>query len=328
MILWVREQGGIPVVGDGTNEDPGGADPFAASGLRAVCDEHGVECVDFRKGGYRNVPVPGCMTGEHIPISRYITDSDIWINLPKLKTHELTLLTGAVKNCYGNIPAGLKREFHFRYRSGDSFGKLVADIYHAFRPALTVMDGVEGMEGEGPMNGEPIHVGVILAGRDATAVDMVAAEIIDLDVRRVFHLEHAGVSGGSLEVHGLSTEEMKVSGFRLPATYLQEGLHNRIVLLCYPFISIRPDIDRRKCVLCGECIERCPVDAVSLKEGRAVIIDRKKCIHCFCCHEFCPQGAIVMKKHLLGRIGVGVFKTMKKILKPVLLPLLIRIRKR
>ena len=106
-----------------------------------------------------------------------VFEADVVINLPKLKTHTLTLLTGAIKNLYGVVSGFNKSKYHLVAFHPKEFAELLVSIYEVIRPSLTIMDAVVGMEGEGPYKGEPRFIGAILASPDGVAVKIGRAHV-------------------------------------------------------------------------------------------------------------------------------------------------------
>ena len=90
-------------------------------------------------------------------------DADLVINLPKMKTHTLTRYTGAVKNLLGVLPGGRKREIHVRAPGVTEFSRALVDILELVRPQLNIMDGILGMEGNGPGTSGTPHAYNLLA---------------------------------------------------------------------------------------------------------------------------------------------------------------------
>lgn len=107
-----------------------------------------------------------------------VAEADVIISLPKLKTHSLTGITGAIKNMYGTIPGPKKAQLHKEFPNKQSFGKAVVAVCDAVRPRLSIMDGIMAMEGDGPANGTPKKVGVILVSDDPVAMDTVVVNKI------------------------------------------------------------------------------------------------------------------------------------------------------
>ena len=280
---------------------------FAVSGFREMCKRAGVDLVNFKGKGFVETECSGHFL-KKIHISRAALDSDVLINLPKLKTHSLTVLTGGVKNMYGTIPSGLRTRFHGEYVRPEDFGQVLVDIFSAAKPHLTIMDGVVAMEGEGPASGSLREVGVILASQDAIALDAVATKIIGLDPLEIYTTKYAterGLGIGNLqdiEVVGEKLEGVIVPDFKLPASATSVLTRKAPRLLARHLLSqlsVRPQIVQSKCTGCFECENICPVSAISRINGK-VKINPNRCIWCMCCHEVCHYSAIVPKRPIVG----------------------------
>ncbi|MDP3804293.1 MAG: DUF362 domain-containing protein, partial [Candidatus Omnitrophota bacterium] len=158
VVRLVKSSGATPVVGD----SPGGYgknidEVFEISGMKRMAEEEGVELVKFT----------GSKFVDGIPISRRVFDSDLFISIPKLKTHSITILTAAIKNTFGTIPGLYKAECHSRAPKEEDFAKIIAKVHSIARPHLTVLDGIVGMEGDGPASGNLRNMNFIMASRDA-----------------------------------------------------------------------------------------------------------------------------------------------------------------
>ncbi|MCX7750576.1 MAG: DUF362 domain-containing protein [Candidatus Bipolaricaulota bacterium] len=292
----------------GDDLHPSAEDGFAVSGYREVCSRLGVRLVNLRETGFVRVPVDGAVLREAY-LAREAIEADFVVNLPKLKTHSLTLFTGAVKNLYGLLPGGLRVAYHGQYKGPEEFNGLLVDLYAVIRPALTVMDGVVAMEGAGPAGGHPRPLGVVLASRDGVAVDAVACRLIGLDplaVRTTRYAHARGVGVGDLaaiEVVGERLESMAVQDFKLPPLPAGEIVGRAPRFLARwatSGLAVRPAVVGRACVGCGACARICPTGAARLSGGKARI-DRRACIRCMCCHEVCRYGAIALRRPVLGR---------------------------
>jgi uncharacterized protein (DUF362 family) len=152
---------------------------FAASGYVPIAKRLGVELVNFSESPWRTVR---CEPAGSIELPTVLLDADVFITLPVLKTHALTCFTGAIKNQWGCLPQ-YDRILYHRY-----LDPLLATLHRVFRPALAVMDGIVAMEGRGPANGKPRRLDVVLASRDALALDATAMRLVGLEPRRARHL--------------------------------------------------------------------------------------------------------------------------------------------
>lgn len=118
-------------------------------------------------------PVPG---GKVVPLSRKALEAEVLLNLPKWKTHVQSGLTAGIKNLFGCVVGPRKALLHVRggHREAE-FTAMLCGIAAVLRPALTLVDGIVAMEGDGPSRGVPKPVGYLVAGADPVAVDAVLA---------------------------------------------------------------------------------------------------------------------------------------------------------
>jgi len=301
----LKEVGADITVGDDIQSGP--EDGFQVSGFRQMCERAGVRLTNLREAGFVETVCNGHFL-EKVYLSKISLDADVIINLPKLKTHSLCVLTGGVKNMYGTIPSGHRTKFHGEYIRNEDFSQVLIDIFFAIRPQLTIMDGIIAMEGEGPAAGSLRRLGVILTSQDAVAVDAVATKIIGLnpmDIYTTRYSDERGVGIGNLqniEVIGEGIEDVTVPDFRPPAS-ITNTLASRVPLFLPRFIlrqiSIKPSVIERLCSGCAECKKICPVGAISISSETAKI-DHDICIQCMCCHEVCRFDAIVPRQSIAG----------------------------
>jgi len=301
VIHLLKKAGAVITVGDDIEMAP--VDGFGASGFRRMCERNGVRLLSLREDGFIARKCDGYLLRE-VFLSRTAAEADLVINLPKLKTHSLTVFTGGVKNMYGTIPASLRRRFHGEYTDTDDFARMLTDIYSTIRPQLTLMDGIMAMEGEGPSGGSLRKTGVILASRDAVAIDAVATRIIGMDPMDIATTRYARERGlgvgdlDSIEIVGESIDSVAVTGFKRPASATR-SLLRRIPAPLSRFavrqLSVRPCVLEQKCTACAECTMACPTGAIAIR-GKTAGIDRSTCIECMCCHEVCRFDAIVTKR--------------------------------
>jgi len=280
---------------------------FRVSGLLEAAGEH---FVDLGKDTVR-VKLKSPFV-DHVIVSRLVLESDYVISLPKLKTHCLTLLTGAVKNMYGILAGGEKVRLHYLARRGEDFSGALVDVFSLRPPDLSVMDAVVAMEGDGPSHGTLRTVGMVLASDNAVAVDSAASRLMGTTPGRIRHLAIAAERGfGPLDGEGVTFdgELLPVAGFRLPSTFrrgVMNLLSNSIVFNLLHRSRIQ--VDQGECSGCGECLAACPSGAVFEVEG-TYTIDSAACHQCFCCHELCPSGAVKVR----GALGALLKKQRKSV---------------
>lgn len=304
MCEFVLQAGGKPVIGDGAGISRPGATAKAlkASGIEEAARKAGAQIVNFETSGFTLVDVPDPLQFQKMYLANPVLEADVVISLPKLKTHELTYYTGAVKNFFGALPLKCRKDIHLLGKR-ELFGEAVADIYSVIKPNFAVMDGIMGMEGNGPSHGKPVNSGVILASPDCVSLDIVAAELIGFEPLKIPTTSGALKKGfGNLcpVVVGTPLKEVKMKfkqssgGVSTAPTFLTRSLGK--------YFTIYPRINRRKCTRCGACYLNCSPHAIERLEDGSFRIDKEKCILCYCCRELCPSNAVEIKKSLLATL--------------------------
>ncbi|MBT9131560.1 DUF362 domain-containing protein [candidate division NPL-UPA2 bacterium Unc8] len=304
----LKEEGAEVLIGD----SPGGIIKnglsyyWEISGYKKISEMTGAKLVSLEENS-REISVPHGVIYQKLYIPAVALEVDAIITLPKLKTHDLTLYTGAVKNLMGLIPGLGKAEIHKRCPKPDDFGEALADIFSVMKPVMAILDAVVGMEGNGPVHGKLRDIGVILASKDSVALDTIAQAMIglapfDVPTTKAATKRSLGVSGlKEIEVLGESLEEVSIDDFILPlSARLTRRIPGPILSLIARQVMVKPVPLRKKCTRCLICRENCPVDAISLTDGYPRI-NYHKCILCLCCRELCPEDAISIRKSLLAR---------------------------
>ncbi len=296
VIRLVREAGAEALVGD----SPGFGE------LRRVCEKSGIMSVIEEEGAVladmdEAVQVKNRGQFHRFEIARAVHEADVVINLPKLKTHGMMTLTGAVKNLFGCIPGKRKVQWHFN--SGvnrGAFARMLVELCALVKPRLTIMDAVVGMEGNGPGSGDPREIGLVLAGQDPVALDVVSGAVVGA-VPELLYIVRAAAEAGigetrldRIRIFGEPLAAATVKGFRLPPQeHLEWRLPEWARRLLKDALTTRPVIDHAQCIRCGVCQGHCPQGAIG-DAGKRLEIRYRDCIRCFCCQEFCPRGAITV----------------------------------
>jgi uncharacterized protein (DUF362 family)/Pyruvate/2-oxoacid:ferredoxin oxidoreductase delta subunit len=306
LIALVHEAGGSPSIGD----SPGGAirgveRVWRNTGMLELSERTGVPLVSFEASG--SVEAAGKLRTYNV--ARPALEADAVLNVAKMKTHVLTSYTGCVKNMFGIIPGFMKSRLHSIAPRPVPFARHIVDVYSLVRPRLNILDGVVAMEGDGPSGGRPRHVGAILAGEDAVAVDAVAAGMMGFREGRVPTLRIAAERGlgtaalAHIDVAGADPASFDLKGFALPNTSFMSFIPDLIVRALEPWFWLCPEMSKEwgcRGDACGLCVRSCPVQAIEMTEG-VPVVTRKKCIECLCCHEVCPEQAVRVKLSWLAR---------------------------
>jgi uncharacterized protein (DUF362 family)/Pyruvate/2-oxoacid:ferredoxin oxidoreductase delta subunit len=293
----VKACGAVACIGDNPGGSISPAKAYEGSGLTLLAKEEDIELKEAK----------GIKVVNSIPIADYFFEYDKIINLPKMKTHSLMGLTGAVKNMYGAVAGLHKSELHKRFPSPEEFVKALVDTFEIVKPDLVLMDSIVAMDRQGPSSGRLRYPGLLIAGRDSVAIDSVFAELIGmkpldiLTTKEAYKRKLGEADLENIEIFGEGTEENLISDFQVPG---KPGLLTALGLFAKfvaRFIKFGPSITEKLCKKCMICQDSCPVSAITINsEGSA--IDLKKCIRCMCCHEVCPHKAIELKRNFLAKV--------------------------
>ncbi|MEW6674181.1 MAG: DUF362 domain-containing protein [Thermodesulfobacteriota bacterium] len=238
-----------------------------------------------------------------IEIAKDVMEADVVVNLAKLKTHSQMLLTLGIKNLFGCIVGLRKPEWHLRAGvDREVFARLLVQIYKAIQPAVTIVDGILAMEGQGPgKSGTPRRLDVLVGSRSAIEADRAICRMLGME-------PDALLTNRAAANMGLVSKEVYINGdfhiihdFKLPTLgpvtfgprLLQPVIRKHLVQ--------RPVVDGKLCKNCAECRQYCPAQAISFNRGR-MIFDYDRCIRCYCCAEICPYGAVQAVETLPGKI--------------------------
>ena len=299
----VLNAGGKPVICDSP-----GLDKFSnvakKTGLAAIAEELGIACEELTTP----VALPSSESAvfRKIEVSKIALDADVIINLAKMKTHGQMVLTLGVKNLFGTVVAQRKAEWHYKVGlRRDLFASLLIDIYKGVKPSFTILDGIWGMEGKGPSNGNPRNFGLLAGAENALTLDFHISRLLGLPLpefplwqaAKQRNLPEAEIIDSDLE--GDFSHPFVFDNVDIPKLSTMRVIPK--IPFIEPMLTSKPVQDINKCVQCFRCVEICPANAMS-KNGKKIVIDYKKCIRCYCCHEFCPKDAIDFKDGLILKV--------------------------
>lgn len=310
----LRERGAKVIVGD----SPGGLftaayvkNVYRASGMYEVEKAGAVLNDDFSQA---EAEYPEARAAKTFTYTAWLDRCDVIIDFCKLKSHGMMGMSAAAKNMFGVIPGTMKPEYHYKYPNHRLFSQMLVDLDTYFAPVLSIVDGVVGMEGNGPTAGTPKPMGVLLASPSPHEADLACAHIIGLAREDVPTLQEAYDRGlipadvSGLEIAG-DLDAFLVPDFDRIVTkndlLFRKKLPGRageaLAAFLHKCLCSEPRPVKAECVGCGKCAEICPAKAIAMR-NRMPNIDRRKCIHCFCCQEFCPKGAMKVSRPFIARL--------------------------
>lgn len=256
---------------------------------------------------------------QEFEVSREYIESDVLINLPKLKTHTLTYMTCAEKNFFGLIFGLQKAGWHVKASNPLEFGEALNDLYGALlesfkdKPIINICDGILALDGDGPSTGGfPIQANAILASLDAVSLDTIACKLVKLDEEKIFVSNIAAQRGygenENIEVLGDNLKDFCDLKFEGPKSTLSSfGLRLLRKKFFRNLLLEHPKIDHNKCLKCGECVKICPPKTMQIKPKEFPRLKTNQCIRCWCCAEVCPANAIEKSKRpLIGKIVFSI----------------------
>jgi len=319
-----------------SENDPAAIHPQLIVGIISYLQAHGAsEIVLMENPGKQKVPaiieamkIGGTLKALHVPyldfadyrakelgseckfrqltLAREFEEFDLVIDLAKAKTHAMMTLTLAVKNLFGLISSADRLGWHLAVGSDyDRFADLLLDLYLTVRPHISIIDGIVGMESNGPGSGTPAERDFLAASTDALALDASVSAYLGVSRDAMPILRAAEKRGLDTAYTNIGKMEA-AKPFRLPdppgilnawGVALPPGLKRWLRNL----VGSRPQADLTLCIGCGQCVKVCPPQTLKLDSKKHPRFDLNSCIRCYCCQEHCPQSAIKPRQQRLNR---------------------------
>lgn len=314
VIKIIKKAGAVPVMGDSPGNLTHGIEHiWEKTGMMQLAKEENVELVNFEACGCIEVSIQH-PTVKQIYVTKAITDCDAIINIPKLKTHTFMGFTCGVKNFYGIVPGVRKAEYHKLAPTPKDFSYLLSEIYRMVKEKLlfTIVDGVYGLEGNGPsLSGQKRKYGIIAGSQDTVMLDTFILDKMGIKSRSNILLKPLKEKNlGNTDLKNMIYAGDNVSEFnfdktKLPVTKFLNLLPSWFARFVTKYAGglfwVKPNIIESKCVGCLQCMKSCPVKAITKnKEGVKPVIQKDKCIGCFCCHELCLHKAVEIKESFVA----------------------------
>lgn len=295
-------------------------DTFKRLRVDRLAARYGARCVDLNRAPGLRIPL---RAGGQPSVASVVLEADCLISVPKIKTHAEATLSCAMKNWVGICRGQEKRDVHH------DLGWNIFALNEAVRPHLILVDGLIGMEGNGPGDGQPFRFGQLLASDDAFVNDLVVSRLVGLPWRDVPYLARAADAGRieealAAQVHA-EVEVLRPILRAPPRSKLAEISEKRS--LRWLKMAVRPLVERpavaeaayklrivqdvysrtddtvrgfvRDASVCGDC-RRCedfcptriPLERIGLEQ------EDKDCIGCLYCWWVCPNAAITLRGEL------------------------------
>jgi uncharacterized protein (DUF362 family) len=184
---------------------------LTASGIYDVINEHRVRYVDLNTDDVRLTKLRSSFTNlRQLYLPETLFNADLLVSMPKLKTHHWAGVTLSLKNMFGVVPGSVygwpKNALHWAGIHGS-----ILDINSSLPiPQFAIVDGIVGMEGNGPLQGQAKQSGVLILGDDLVAVDATAARLMKIEPRKIEYLEIADRFLGNIP-----SERIQLVGERL-----------------------------------------------------------------------------------------------------------------
>jgi uncharacterized protein (DUF362 family)/ferredoxin len=279
--------------------------------------ELGVTFDDFTD--YRSKVLGDKCVFRQLRLAREFEKFDLVFDLAKAKTHAMMTLTLAVKNLFGLVDSTDRIAWHLAVGSDfNRFADLLLDLYLTVKPQISIIDGIIGMEGNGPGSGTPVAANFLACSADALALDASVAERLGVASSELILLQRAAKRGLDFS-YSNQGEIPETVPFKLPDP---PGMLNAWGVTLPPFFKkqlrnlagSRPFLDAKECISCGRCAEVCPPQSLKMKmvkKRKLPFFDLSNCIRCYCCQEHCPRGAISPRPQLLNSLlsaAVRIFR--------------------
>lgn len=217
LILLLRRRGARQVtVADGSFLRKGPLPILHGSGLGDVLADLNVPFVDLNHDDTLRQPVQRSFMrcAQHFYLPRTFLESDLVISVPKMKTHHWAGVSLSLKNMFGVVP-GIKYGWPKNILHQNGVSASIAAVYASFPFDFAIVDGITGMEGDGPLFGDPVPSGVLVAGQDGVAVDATCAYLMGFDPTQIQHLAFMGWAGlGLADMARLDLRGANLSGLR------------------------------------------------------------------------------------------------------------------
>jgi len=233
------------------------------SGVALIVKREGGTLVHFDEGKRVTRKIPEGRVYGSISIPAVFDEVDLWINMPKMKTSIMTLVTLCLKNLFGIVSFKDRKRFH----RGIDLSYALVDLAKALKPDLNLMDGIVAMQGMGAHSGTPYPLGILIGSQNMLAADLVGTQVMGFNPT-----EPVTNQLGLKDRLGMERlDQIKIVGETLE--HVKANLERPIFRLVHP----KPNVELIPGGICPGCISRVPRIPTQVEEGRqyAVILGRR-----------------------------------------------------
>jgi len=245
MIRYLRDQGAQKVyVGDEPVWGLNDRFCYEKSGVKAVTEREGGELVSFDDVKRIKKKVPQGRIYRTISLPAILEEVDLVINLPKMKTSAMALVTLCIKNQLGYVPFRNRKQFH----RGVDLSYALVDIAKVVYPDLNLIDGIIASEGMGAHGGTTRPMGILVASRDMVAADIVGTQLMGFDPLEPVTNQLALKDGLGVK----DPSEIAIVGERL------EDVRARFGRPVFRLVHPKPNVEVIPGGICPGCLTRIP----------------------------------------------------------------------
>lgn len=179
---------------------------YRETGLQPWIEKAGAEFVSLSSDKKLLVHPDNTLFVKEYTMPEILQEADVIITMPLLKTHEITLYTGALKNQFGCYPQYNRVLLH------PHLDEAIVDINTILKPQIVIMDALIGIEGNGPSRGYPVKMDLIITANNVVSCDLVALKIIGFDLNEVKHVllaKNVNKDADNYELTGEPIENIK-----------------------------------------------------------------------------------------------------------------------
>lgn len=262
-----REAGAEVAIGESPITGVKALDAFETTGIAEIARERNCPLIDMDVQPFVPIDVPEGIAIQSLKLCREVTEFDIVVSIPVMKTHMHTGVTLAVKNMKGCLWRRSKVDLHMlpKIESIDEkpLDIAIADMTSVLRPHLSIIDGTIGMEGLGPGAGTPKPFGVVVVGVDAFAADSIACQLMGISAEDIPYLKMAAARGYGI----IDLDRINVSPENYQEAASPFALSPNTLSLEFPGFTI---LDKQSCSACQSTL------LLFLKQHGQQLLDERK----------------------------------------------------